>query len=185
MVNGYKVVTPVATEPVTLAAAKLHLRVDATTENTLITSLITAAREQAEHYAGRAFAAQTLEAALDDFPGCDGEIVLPMGPVASVSSLKYTDTAGVEQTFSASSYALSAYGASNRITLAADATWPSTDSIADAVRIRYVTGSAACPKAAISAILLIVSQLYEGRTEAGEIPVAAKALLNTLKVYGA
>ncbi len=39
-----------ASEPVTLAEAKLYLRVDAATEDTLIGELITAARVAAEQY---------------------------------------------------------------------------------------------------------------------------------------
>ena len=41
-------VTPPATQPVSLTEAKLHLRVSDTTEDTLITALIAAARERAE-----------------------------------------------------------------------------------------------------------------------------------------
>jgi len=91
----FKVVTPVATEPVTLAEARLQCKVDAddTTHDALITGLITAAREFAEHYTGRALAPQTLEAALDAFTD-DDYIDLPMPPVSSVTSIKYTDTAG-------------------------------------------------------------------------------------------
>ena len=68
----YKVITPVATEPVTLAQARLQVRLtddDGTDEDTLLTAYITAAREIAEHYTGRALAPQTLEAALQRFRG--------------------------------------------------------------------------------------------------------------------
>jgi uncharacterized phage protein (predicted DNA packaging) len=41
------------TEPVTLDEAKLHLRVDDTSDDTLITTLITAAREHVEKFIKR------------------------------------------------------------------------------------------------------------------------------------
>ena len=58
---GIKVVTPPATEPVTLAEAKLHLRVDGSDEDALITRLISAAREQCEQELGRALADPTVD----------------------------------------------------------------------------------------------------------------------------
>jgi uncharacterized phiE125 gp8 family phage protein len=187
----YKVVTAVATEPVTSAEAKLHLRVDGTDDDTLIAVLITAAREAAEHYTGRALAPQTLEAALDCFPDSEGEAIeLPMPPVASITHIKYTDTAGVEQTIDTGDYALSLYGDSRRVAPTYGNYWPSTQDIPDAVRVRYVTGYTTCPKAAKQAILLIVGHLYENRGDDARIqaddiqPPAAKALLNTVKVWG-
>lgn len=184
----YKVITAVATEPVTLAEAKLHLRVDATDEDTLITTMITVAREFAEHYTGRALAPQTLEMALDKFP--KDRIDLDMPPVTSVTSVKYTDTAGVEQTVLATDYSLSTYGESRQISLADSKTWPSTQDIADAVRIRYVTGYTTAPKAVKSAMLLLIGHLYENRQavsslNVNEIPMGAVALMDTVKIWGA
>lgn len=185
---SHKVITAVVTEPVTLAQAKLHLRVDSSSDDDLITALISAAREMAEHHADRAFAAATLEAAFDGFPEDDRFLVLPLGPVASVTSLKYDDAAGSEQTLSTSDYSLSSYGPANTVNLTADAEWPSTEEAAESVRVRYVT-PATCPKAAYAAMLLIIGHLYEHReaVAAGtvtEVPMGAKALLDTVKVYG-
>ena len=47
-------VSPPAAEPVTLAEAKSHLKLDTSDEDTLIASLITAARARAEWHTGRA-----------------------------------------------------------------------------------------------------------------------------------
>lgn len=184
---AYKVITAVSTEPVTLAEAKLHLRIDVMDDDTLITALITAAREFAEHYTGRALAPQTLEMALDEFTGdC---IDLDMPPVASITSVKYTDAAGVEQTVSSADYSLSAYGNSRRIDLGYGKTWPSTQEIPDAVRIRYVTGYTTAPKAVKSALLLLIGHLYENRQSvstlnSNEVPMGARALLDTVKIWG-
>ena len=56
---SYRVITAVAIEPVTLAEARLQLRMtvdDTAADDPLINVLITAAREFAEHYTGRALA---------------------------------------------------------------------------------------------------------------------------------
>lgn len=181
----YKVVTPVATEPVTLAEARLQCKVDSDDDShdALFGALITAAREFAEHYTGRALASQTLEGALDAFPA-ENFIDLPMPPVASVTSVLYTDTAGDEQTFA--DYTLSSYGNARRINLASGVEWPETQEIADAVRIRYVAGGTA-PKAAKAAILLHIeleSPLNPHTPAERESKERARnALLDTVKVY--
>lgn len=182
----YKVVTAVTTEPVTTAEAKLHCKVDHSEDDTLIATLITAAREFAEHRTGRAFAAQTLEMALDEFPDDSDEdwIDLDLPPVASVTHIKYTDTSGVEQTVSSGDYALSLYGEARRVDPAYSVTWPLTQDIPNAVRIRYVTGYTALPKAAKQGLLLVICHFYEKRgPSTDDIPPGALTLLDTIKVW--
>ncbi|WP_096232267.1 head-tail connector protein [Thermoanaerobacterium sp. RBIITD] len=48
-------------EPVSLEEAKLHLRVDGTEEDALISALISTAREFCESFTGRSLALQTFE----------------------------------------------------------------------------------------------------------------------------
>lgn len=190
----FKVITPVATEPVLLAEARLQCKVDAddTSHDTLLTSLCTAAREFAEHYTGRAMAEQTLEGVLDEFP-CEEYIDLPMPPVQSITSIKYTDEDGVEQTLSTDDYALSAYGDSRRVSLTYDSEWPDTRCDPNAVRVRFVTGygvsgGPALPKAAKAAMLIHIeleSPLNPHTPQEREaMEKARNALLDTIKVYG-
>lgn len=56
-----RAVTQATDEPVTLAEAKLHLRADGDDSDTLITALITAAREVVERQTGYALAAASYE----------------------------------------------------------------------------------------------------------------------------
>jgi hypothetical protein len=73
---AFKVVTAVSTEPVLLAEARLQIKAEQrTSEDTLITAWITAARELAEQYTGRALAPVALEAALDCFPGYENDYI--------------------------------------------------------------------------------------------------------------
>lgn len=185
----YKVITAVATEPVTTAEAKLHLRVDVSDDDALIGGLITAAREFAEHYTGRAFAPQTLEMALDRFPVYEDDCIdLDLPPVATITSVKYTDATGTEQTIAGSAYSLSLYGDSRRIAPTYGVYWPTTQDVPDAVRIRYVTGYTTLPKAAKAGLLLLIGHLYENRQAVStlsleEIPMGARSLLDTIKIW--
>jgi hypothetical protein len=93
----YKIITAPTTDQVLLAEAKLHCRVDGAEEDSLISELISGAREYCEESPRRAFAVATFEAYLDRFPICN-QIELPRPPLVSVTSVKYKDSAGVETT---------------------------------------------------------------------------------------
>lgn len=189
----YKVITPATVEPVTLQEAKLHckiitdvLDVAEYAEDSLITAWIASARAVAEHYTGRSLAAQTLEMALHCFPEAGFDLDAP--PVTSVTSIKYTDVNGAEQTVSPSLYTLSSYGDARRVELTYDSEWPDTRDQPEAVRVRYVTGYATTPPAVKAALQLMVGWFNEHRgseMDPNDIqPPAAKALLNTVKIWG-
>ena len=65
---GLALISPPAIEPLALADAKLHLKVDFTDDDTLISALITAAREYAETFTGKSFITRSYELYLDHFP---------------------------------------------------------------------------------------------------------------------
>ncbi|WP_020184825.1 hypothetical protein [Methylopila sp. 73B] len=89
---------------------------------------------------GAAFGRQTLEWRLSGFP-CASER-LPFGPASSIVSVKYDDADGDERTVDAADYRLIDGGSLRaRIELRRNCSWPATDCGANAVRIRYVTGS--------------------------------------------
>ena len=183
----HKVITDAAAEPLLLADVKLHLRVDTTDDDDLITALIPAAREFAEHYTGRSLVVRTLEMAMHRFP--EYHIDLEASPVTSVVSIKYTDAAGVEQTVPDTDYTLSLYGDSRRVSRGYLKQWPITQDIADAVRIQYVAGYETLPGAARAAMLLLIGHWYARREAVGdvkvsEVPLGAINLLNTVKAWG-
>lgn len=62
-------ITPPAIEPLSLAEAKLHLRVDMSDDDGEINDAIGAAREDCEGETHRAFITQTWQLILDHFPG--------------------------------------------------------------------------------------------------------------------
>jgi uncharacterized phiE125 gp8 family phage protein len=185
---GLKLITAPSVEPVTLAQAKAHLRVTHTQDDAYILDLIVAARLRAEKHTGRRFCTQTVDYFIDAFPS--GAIELPCPPVASITSLKYIDENGAEQTLSGVYYKLSAGDEPARVTAAYDQTWPTTRAEADAVVIRLVCGyggMAAVPRDIAMAILMIVAHLYEHREEVSDfqvfqVPQSADSLLNFHRV---
>lgn len=93
-----RLITAPAAEPVSVATAKSYLRVDGTDDDTLITSLIKAAREKGEGLSRRAFINQTWEMTIDCWPA-NYVLQLYRPPLVSVTHVKYTDRDASEATW--------------------------------------------------------------------------------------
>lgn len=162
-----------AEEPITLAEAKTHMRVetDYTDENSLIEdALIPAARQYCETVTGRQFITATWVMKMDEFPRV---IWLPRPPALTVTSITYVDTAGDSQTVTAANYTLDTYATKARITEAYGEVWPSTQSIANAVTVTYTAGYGAAstvPESLKAAIKMVVADMYEHRLAQHELP---------------
>ena len=185
---GIKVITP-PSAVLTLAEMRLHLRLDAVLgvhpDDTLISALLSAAVQYCEHYTQRSIGTQTLELALDAFP--DGPVVLPRGPIQSVASVSYVNTAGTTTTLLNTLYAIDDYGFEAWIVAKYGTSWPYTEGSANCVKVRYVAGS--IEPAVKSALLLTLGHLYENRENSSvlqlkSLPMGVDALLNTVRVWG-
>lgn len=191
--GGYKLKTAPTVEPVTLTEAKLHLRVDTdcTDEDTLITALITAAREAAENYTGLALINQTWEYTCDEFP--DDDLALRPAPLSSITSITYVDTGGTTQTLSGVTvYTADTYTIPGAATLRYGQTWPAVRDINNSITVTYVAGFGAAatnvPGPIKAAILLLIGHLFEHResviigTISSELPQGVEYLLNPYRV---
>ena len=184
----YKLKTAPASEPVSLAEAKTHLRVDSSAEDDLINSLISAARQWAEKYTNRSFITQTWELYLDDLYEC---IELQYGAVQSVTSVKYYDTDNSLQTLSSDNYDTDLISLPARITRAYNVTYPNTYNRTNAVIIEFTAGygdASDVPDSIKSAILLLVGHLYENREnvvwgQVKSLPQGTEFLLNPYRVF--
>jgi len=169
-------------EPVTLAEAKSHLRVDHTDEDTLIGTLIQAAREQidgAGTYLGRCLVEQTWDLKLDWFPSNDAPITIPLAPLRSITLISYTDSDGAAQTLAASVYQTVGVDAhaGGYVLEAYEQSWPATRDIPEAITIRFLAGYASTgspadyraniPQPIKQALLLMVSDMYHQRQTFG------------------
>ena len=139
-----------------------------TVEDTLLTSIITAAREQVEDVTGRALITQTWDCYLDEWPEGD-RITLPFGNLQSVTSVSWKDTDGTETTLTATTdYLVETNGDQNgAIVLPHGCSWPSgTLYPSNPIKIRIVCGWAsanAVPFKIKAALLMVWADLYENR----------------------
>lgn len=184
-------VTPIDAFPVTLEEVKAHLRVDGDDENLLISALIAAAVEHIDGrdgWLGRAILTQEWELRLDGFPK---EIQVPLPPLQAVSSIKYIDTEGVEQTLDPSVYKVLT-GETAKVVLDYNQSWPWTRDELESVRIQFTAGYGGAtdvPSPIKAAILLHIGTLYRDREATGqaqsELPMAYGALLAPYRVWSA
>ncbi len=175
------VISP-AGEPVTLIEAKLHLRVDFDEDDTLISALISAARQAAETLTGRQFITARWKLVLDCFPGSSlmrvqlGQsfslpghaILLPKVPVQSVVAINYLDMAGVQQVMPASTYTVDTACEPARITPVFGQAWPNCLPQIGVVSVTFDSGygtAAQVPEGIKSWIKLRVGSLYTHREE--------------------
>ena len=201
IVMNLRLITEPTAEPITLEQARLHLRLDAEgspathPDDTLVEGLIKTAREYLDGddgLLGRCLMTQTWELVMDQFPGC--EIRVPLPPLQSITSVKYDDLDGVEQTIASSNYIVDNV-AKNKpgwiVPIAAYA-WPATLDRINGVRVRFVAGygnAAQIPTPIIHAMYLWIGHLYGNReqvapTNMQAIPFGVEALLANYRIMG-
>jgi len=163
---GLSLLTAPATEPLTTAEAKAHLRVQHADEDTLIDGLVKAARQLVEDRTGRQLVTATWDVTFDRFPCGRERLKLPKFPTQSVTSVTYKDTNGDPQTWPTADYRVDTKREPAVIAPAASAYYPSTIREPAAVTVRVVAGygaASAVPQAAKQAMYLIIAHLYEHR----------------------
>jgi hypothetical protein len=189
-----------ATEPVSVAAAKRHCRVDWDDEDDLFDIWVPAARELAEDYGRRRFVTQTLRLTLPGWVDCyenwptglaavalngmlpgdySRALRLPVEPVQSVSSVQYYATDGTLTTLDAGLYQTWLAHSPPLILPAPGQSWPGLESgRVGPVRVTFVAGygaATAVPRKAVNAVLLTVGYWYRNRGD-GKDPGATAAL---------
>jgi uncharacterized phiE125 gp8 family phage protein len=176
MVRLYISVEP-ESEPITLADAKAHLRVDAPDDDAYITALITAARQWVEQMANLCLIEQTVVERFDSFP-VYGYFTLAKAPVLDVASIEYTDTNGDVQTWAATEYDVDTVSKPARIMPKFGKTYPFTRVSLAPVSITYTAGfgdeAADVPAPIIHAMKLLVGEMYENRQSLTNEQVAPK-----------
>lgn len=197
--------------PMSLAQAKLHLRVDINDDDELIGQLVDAVTLKAEAHCSAAFVPRSYSMWLGAFPGygsgvfgpgLDGEetpsrfggssqsrypsaICLPVHPLISVSAITYLDTDNVEQTLATSKYVVVTNRRQPMIVPATGYPWPATYDHPEAVRVNFRAGfEGGCPADAVIGMKLWLTHLYENRGETdGAAPASAKFWLNKYTLW--
>lgn len=186
--TSFSLVTPPAAEPVALTDTKLHARIDTTADDTLVTALITAARQWTEQYTGRAIINQTWQLAMDVWPAANEEwwdgvrdgpisglerttfVSLPRPPLVSVTSVQYFDNTDTAAVWPASNYFVDTVRQPGRLALRLGATWPVPSRLTNGIVITYIAGygsdGTTVPEPIKTAIHQLVTHWYEHRGEA-------------------
>lgn len=161
-----RTVTPPTFTPITLEAAKAHLRVRSTDEDSLITSYIASTVDHIERFTNRVLANQLMEATWCGFPAFPEALFVPRNPVTEIVSLKYTDTDGEEVTISDFRW----NEASSEVVYPAfRSAWPSAMDELGSVRLRFRAGydEGLAPGAVLLAVEQLLEHLYYNRGAAG------------------
>lgn len=180
-----------AVEPLDLAEAKLHLRVDHGHEDALISALIRAAREWTENYLARTLIESQWEMTLDAFP-C-GLIEIPFGPVTEIGAVEYVDLDGVDSLADEGDIWQADLGmVPARLVPVNGQSWPATKAQLNAVKITYTAGygetGTSVPEPIRQAMKLLIGDWYENRgqsvigTLVEELPMAVPHLLSMYRV---
>jgi len=183
---NYALTTAPATEPVSLAEAKLFSRIDTTADDALVTALIIAARQSVEKQTGRSLITQTWTAKLDQLPSAT-TFNLSYRPIASITSIKAYNEDGTSDAITVPDNII-LDGDNGRVSLLSSAESITGDRLSDVYEIVYVAGygaATAVPEWAKLAIKQMVSHWYEHR-EAAEngvavIPLGAQLLIDQNK----
>lgn len=159
--SAVTVVTAPTAQPVSVGEVKDHLRVVGSDDDALIQSLLGSAIAAIDgpNGIGVGMMTQTWRYTLDAFPS--GDILLPGGRVASVTSVKYYDGTDVEQTWATSNYRVDVAREPARVSPVNS--WPTTKDRIGAVWVDYVVGGASADKALVGAIKMLVGHWYENR----------------------
>lgn len=187
------ILVPPVDEPVSLDDFKLHAYIPDDSQDSILPTYISAAREKCEVECERTFATQTYKLTIDTFP-CDGGFIrLRRPPVQSVTSIQYKDSTGHLQTLDPSMYLVDYNDQySPRIIPTPNNSWPTTQDSVATIEIIYVAGypgdtaNDAIPARAKLAIMMEATAMYERRSPLSESQVftnpQAQALLSTLRV---
>jgi uncharacterized phiE125 gp8 family phage protein len=189
-------ITEPTTEPLSVAEAKQHLRVEHSDDDTTIGELIVAAREYVENYLDCTLLVTQWKMTLDMFPPA---IELPRSPLSSVSSydeITVTYTTDTEQmvTLSSSDYRIDRYAVPAVLRPLYGDSWPSHladyNSIAVTFWAGYGTASSDVPQRIRNAMLMLITHLYENRssvqvgTVATVVPDSMRMLLDSVSFGG-
>ena len=170
--NSVTRATGPAVEPLTVAEAKLHLRVDISDDDTYIGTLITAAREWVENYLDRTLITTQLILRAAEFPTEELELARPPMATAGTATavvITYTLADTTTATLSTALYRVDRTTTPGNVAPVINGTWPS-DVIEDAnaVAVTYWAGygptSASVPATIRHAMLMLIGHWYDRRS---------------------
>lgn len=165
-------------EPVALDEVKAQSRIETTDEDIYLGGLIRAARGHIERACGIRIMTQTVAIKCDGFSDF---AALPVSPIASVSSVTYSDTNGAAQTLAGTVYEARIDGGIAAIVLKSGQSWPDIQT-GSRITVNVIAGAAGAPDEIKQAALMLIAHWYVNREAVGQnnvapMPMAVDALL--------
>lgn len=193
-----KLIEQIGAEPISLAEAYQHLRVDpidssdvtGRPDDPLIEALIVAAREYCENFTGRALVLKEFEVAFTSWPD---PLELPHPPFVALERMTISDDSS-DPDLDVGDFTVDDYTGSIAVVSAATGTVLPVIAAGDVARIRYTAGygdeSAAyaeVPKMIRQAMLLLIGHWYSMREAVSDgqplpIPMGVESLLRPHRV---
>ena len=173
-----------AQEPVSIAEAKAHLRLETGADDALVASLILTSRLHIEAALGLALTSQDFTLVLDRWPK-SGVVEFPLRPVSAISAVRVLGSDGTPELLGPETYFLDAAGVPPKL-VSAGVPWPLPGRAAGGIEIDltagYGTTPADVPAPIRQAILLLVAHWYEHRDpiEIGQPATAVPAAVSDL-----
>ncbi|MCB1522113.1 MAG: head-tail connector protein [Hyphomicrobiaceae bacterium] len=154
-----------AIEPITIEEAKAHLRIDGTSEDALIASLILTSRLHIEAALDLALVDQSWTLLLDRVPR-SGIVKVPISPLQSIDSIATIDREGLSTVVATETYTVDVASRPARIAFDAERV-PSSNARLNGIEITLTAGygatAAEVPDPIRQALLLLVAHWYEHR----------------------
>jgi uncharacterized phiE125 gp8 family phage protein len=154
-----------ALEPVTVAEAKAHLRVDGTEEETLIASLILVSRLHLETALGLALVTQSWRLFLDCWPA-QKDLELPIRPLQSIDAVRVWPAEGAATVIDSADYLADTASVPPRL-VRTGVVWPQPGKAANGIEIDLTAGygtlATDVPAPLRQALMLLIAHWYENR----------------------
>ncbi|MCF3642632.1 phage head-tail connector protein [Rhizobium sp. TRM95111] len=168
---------PPAAEPIALAAAKAHLRLDTSDEDELVSDLLRSARTHLERETGLALISRSFRLYLDRWP--DGRVIqIARGPVQTIENVTVYDGNGMPLDVALTGFVLDGTARPARLVLADR---PAPGQAANGIEIDFTAGfgdsGVDVPDTLKRAMLIHVALMFElrGAVDRGEQPAGVPA----------
>ncbi len=197
--------TPPAIEPLTLGEVKTFLRVDQTSDDTLISSLIMAARMFCEVNTGRSLITRSYSLFLDRWPEVrhprlfrpeqrrlpltlePSAINLPAPPLLSVTQINIYAADNSAAVFDSGSYFVDTAGVPGRVVLISGTVPPLPGRVANGIEIQFTAGYGAAeddvPVLLRQGMLQVIAHLYEHRGDSPDQALLASGAAAIFQPY--
>lgn len=167
-----------AVEPISLAEAKAHLRVDTSGEDSLIQSLIMASRLHIEAALDLALITQSWRHQRDVWPP-SRVLILPLRPIQGVTAVTLHDDDATSRSLDIENFVVDGFANPARLVWRGPGAVPAAGMIANGIEIDFVAGhgdaTADVPQPIRQALLLLIAHWYENR-EPVEIGASATTI---------